>query len=536
MNRFFNRFISVLAVLGALAFPLPAQAQTPLSTTACPGTGCVTVLTAGSGTVSFQVVGTFVGTLHFYYTNNDADFKNLTVTDDTGSTMTSTTAPGFFTAQLSAYRRVKVAFTAYTSGTATVYASTSLAKAGTSSGGGDATIPDALIADSLCLDKANQDVCLARGDTQQLLVQNFDGGAAEVHVVGYGDGVNGSTSGGIKIVPATGDGGVNKIIGDRFDETNVSSLRVEGGTFVELFVGSGRLLVANGNFATNIRGGTCYGFSALSNGVENDLVTAGLEYGVDGVINATDCNATSEGALPATVQSNLFASYVQEPVASATEIAPLGSVTHVTGTAEITTIDPPAQCPATCEVVLIPDGRFTLATGGNIAQASSVVVGRPLRLVYDGEMWYSYDTQEVPVGGAEIRSISTNELAAKFLDNSGYTPFTAGGLRTHGFLALDSTSFAQSSSPSISSGFGTSPAFGSDNGTIAFTLTVGTGGSATSGVLAMPDAATGWNCFATDRTSSIVTRETATTTNTVTLTAASAWGAADVLQVSCFGY
>lgn len=90
--------------------------------------------------------------------------------------------------------------------------------------------------------------------------------------------------------------------------------------------------------------------------------------------------------------------------------------------------------------------------------------------------------------------------------------------------------------PTISSGFGTSPSIVANNGTAAFTLNVGTGGTATTGVIGLPASNTGWNCFATDRNSNIVTRETATTTNSATLTAASAWTASDILQVSCFGY
>jgi hypothetical protein len=91
-------------------------------------------------------------------------------------------------------------------------------------------------------------------------------------------------------------------------------------------------------------------------------------------------------------------------------------------------------------------------------------------------------------------------------------------------------------SPSISSGFGTSPSIVVANGTGAFTLNVGTGGAATSGVIGLPTARTGWFCNAVDQTNNTVTRQTATTTSTATLTAAAAWAASDVLQVSCLAY
>jgi hypothetical protein len=90
--------------------------------------------------------------------------------------------------------------------------------------------------------------------------------------------------------------------------------------------------------------------------------------------------------------------------------------------------------------------------------------------------------------------------------------------------------------PTISSGFGTSPSIASNNGTSSFRVNVGTGGVATSGVIGLPAATTGWNCFVQDMTNNTVTRMTASTTTTATFTAAAAWAASDILSVSCFGY
>ena len=98
--------------------------------------------------------------------------------------------------------------------------------------------------------------------------------------------------------------------------------------------------------------------------------------------------------------------------------------------------------------------------------------------------------------------------------------------------------------PTISSGFGTSPSIAEKNGTAAFIINVGTGGVASSGVIGLAPAISGWNCFATDRTNPAAnnTKQTATTTTTVTLTnydnsgVAKAWSASDILSVSCFAY
>ena len=100
--------------------------------------------------------------------------------------------------------------------------------------------------------------------------------------------------------------------------------------------------------------------------------------------------------------------------------------------------------------------------------------------------------------------------------------------------------------PTISSGFGTSPSVTANNGTAAFRINVGTGGTATSGVIGLPTAANGWNCYATDITTNsasvFLTKQTASTTTTATLgnfntsAAATAWTASDILAVSCFAF
>lgn len=87
--------------------------------------------------------------------------------------------------------------------------------------------------------------------------------------------------------------------------------------------------------------------------------------------------------------------------------------------------------------------------------------------------------------------------------------------------------------PSISSGFGTSPSILQKSGPQQFEVNVGTGGTATSGVIGLPPAPNGWSCQAVDMSTNIVTRETAFTGSTITLTAASAWTASDKLLVNC---
>jgi len=100
--------------------------------------------------------------------------------------------------------------------------------------------------------------------------------------------------------------------------------------------------------------------------------------------------------------------------------------------------------------------------------------------------------------------------------------------------------------PTIASGFGSSPSVVVSNGTMAFQINVGTGGSATSGVVTMPTAFTGWACTvepaAAPQAASInysaPTSASSITISSYTLTtgAALAWTSATVLNVSCVGY
>ncbi len=101
---------------------------------------------------------------------------------------------------------------------------------------------------------------------------------------------------------------------------------------------------------------------------------------------------------------------------------------------------------------------------------------------------------------------------------------------------------ASAVAPTISSGFGISPSISTNNGTAAFTVNVGRGGTASAGVIHLPTAANGWNCFANDLTSPAAnfTKQTASSTTSATLTnynssgSATPWASGGILSVSCF--
>jgi len=111
-----------------------------------------------------------------------------------------------------------------------------------------------------------------------------------------------------------------------------------------------------------------------------------------------------------------------------------------------------------------------------------------------------------------------------------------------GAIAGSAAILSTPTAPTISSGFGTSPSIPSNQGTVSFSINVGTGGTASSGVIGMPTAPAGWDCDVHDVTSGStnLTDQTGSTTTSVTFTnflrstgAVSAWPASDILEASC---
>lgn len=115
-------------------------------------------------------------------------------------------------------------------------------------------------------------------------------------------------------------------------------------------------------------------------------------------------------------------------------------------------------------------------------------------------------------------------------------------------LLLGANLALSSATPTISSGFGTSPSVTAGTAA-AFRVDVGTGGTATAGVIGLPTAATGWNCYVENVTATAAnamdqrTVQTSSTTasatvenQTVSTGAALAWSASDVLAVSCVAF
>lgn len=114
----------------------------------------------------------------------------------------------------------------------------------------------------------------------------------------------------------------------------------------------------------------------------------------------------------------------------------------------------------------------------------------------------------------------------------------AGSVYLNGKLTFSSTT------PTISSGFGTTPSI-TGGSAIAFRVNVGTGGVASTGVIALPTAPNGWNCSVADVTtpdtnSTVQTASTATTASfknyARTTGLAAGWTGSDILAISCIAF
>lgn len=94
-------------------------------------------------------------------------------------------------------------------------------------------------------------------------------------------------------------------------------------------------------------------------------------------------------ANPTVQPDGFFQSTPEAAVASATTITPTGTKFHVTGTNAIATINLPWPGFAG-QLALIPDAAFTTTAAGNIAKASTAVIGQVLYMTYDynAGKWY----------------------------------------------------------------------------------------------------------------------------------------------------
>jgi len=118
------------------------------------------------------------------------------------------------------------------------------------------------------------------------------------------------------------------------------------------------------------------------------LVTPALGTPASGVLT----NCTGSPTFTNVKYSGLIATTASAPtIASATTIAPTAPITLISGTTAIVTITAPSPISTGGgQITLIPTGVFTTTSAGNIAIASTAVVGKALTMTYDSTTtkWY----------------------------------------------------------------------------------------------------------------------------------------------------
>lgn len=107
-------------------WPLAARAQPPqqgrISSTTCPGSGCVLLGVTNQGAAAIQIVGTFDATLLFEGSIDGLNFVALRATIiGTGVPGNSTTTTGIFVANVAGLNQIRVRASIYTSGEALVH-------------------------------------------------------------------------------------------------------------------------------------------------------------------------------------------------------------------------------------------------------------------------------------------------------------------------------------------------------------------------------------------------------------------------------
>jgi hypothetical protein len=145
-------------------------------------------------------------------------------------------------------------------------------------------------------------------------------------------------------------------------------------------------------------------------------------------------------------------------------------------------------------------------------------------------------------------SAGTNVLRIATADQSGYVNLQTQGIALQGSINAPSYPWLSAGGPpTIASGFGTTPSIAHYNGWNVFVVNVGTGGTASSGVINTPNFGAGsvWVALCNDMTAAagvtgLQTVQTAYTAGTITIQSQKAgvvtpWAASSLVAVIVMG-
>lgn len=98
-------------------------------------------------------------------------------------------------------------------------------------------------------------------------------------------------------------------------------------------------------------------------------------------------------------------------IAAASAITPVLKITRISGTGIINTIIPPIDFINGGQLVLIPTGRFSFDTTGNIAVAMTADVSKPLTLTYDAVVKKWYPSYSNTINNLVVNSSLSNNVS-----------------------------------------------------------------------------------------------------------------------------
>lgn len=117
--RLLRRLLFVCALIGLASTPTFAQQamQANLSSTTCPGTGCVQLQLTGQAGAAIQIQGTYVATIEFEGSVDGQTFTSINMTPTASTTpASSATANGIWLGGVGGLSAVRARLSAYTSG------------------------------------------------------------------------------------------------------------------------------------------------------------------------------------------------------------------------------------------------------------------------------------------------------------------------------------------------------------------------------------------------------------------------------------
>lgn len=286
-----------------------------------------------------------------------------------------------------------------------------------------------------------------------------------------------------------------------------------------------------GSLATSVNNGSHITNSSIPNsGLVNTATT----------VNSQTCTLGSACTIPLSAENPQTATYQ----VAAGDFSNYKTILVASGTFTITLVASGTQPPAGQYIKIINYGSGVVT----VARSGQNINGAAANLTLAASSAASPSSVYVESDGTNYFADSHSLNATTLIGKTWAAPANLGtGTPASGaFTTISEVNLLTSNAaPTISSGFGTSPSIASSNGTAAFTVNVGTGGTATSGVIGLPTAANGWVVHCDDLTtqsaSVFITKQTASSTTTATVTqyntsgVATAWVASDILHCMAFG-